>query len=95
MDGIGASPIIALTSHGKPTSLEELCKSLAGAESPAVFIGAYPTGPMDDETLSLADEAVSIYHEPLEAWVITSRLIYEFERAIRSLTRTRKSKTNL
>jgi rRNA small subunit pseudouridine methyltransferase Nep1 len=88
--GIGASPVIALTSHGKPTCFEELCKGLAGAENPAVLIGAYPSGPMEDETLSLADEAASIYHEPLEAWVVTSRLIYEFERASRSVSGTGK-----
>ena len=90
LERIGASPIVALTSHGDQTSLEELCRRLAGAENPAVFIGAYPSGPMEDETLSLADEAVSIYHEPLEAWVVTSRLIYEFERASGSVPGTRK-----
>ncbi len=37
---------------------------------------------MTEETLSLADEAISIYPEPLEAWVVTSRLIYEYEKAL-------------
>lgn len=95
MEGIGASPIVALTSHGDHTSLEELSSRLAEAENPAVFIGAYPSGPMEDETLSLADEAVSIYHVSLEAWVVSSRLIYEFERASKLVPRTGKSRTNL
>jgi len=82
MEGIGASHTVALTSHGKPAVLESVCGRLAEEENPAVFIGAYPSGPMEEETLSLADEAVSIYPEALDAWVVTSRLIYEFERAV-------------
>lgn len=75
----GASSIIALTSHGRPTSLGQICRRLVEEET-AVLIGAYPHGPLEEETLSIADEALSIYTEVLEAWVVTSRLIYEFER---------------
>ena len=81
MEKIGATRIVALTSHGKPATLEEVCRDLAERANPAVFIGAYPSGPMEGDTLALADEAVSIYPKALEAWVVTSRLIYEFERA--------------
>lgn len=75
--------VIALSRHGKPTSLEALCRHLRGFRKPVVFIGAYPTGPLGEDTLSSADEAYSIYPLSLEAWVVTSRLIYEFERKIR------------
>jgi len=71
---------IALTSHGRQTSLEDVCGRLRDEPDPTVFIGAYPSGPMEEKTLSLADEALSIYPKALEAWVVTSRLIYEFER---------------
>jgi len=71
---------IALTSHGRQTSLEDVCGRLRDKPNPTVFIGAYPSGPMEEKTLSLADEALSIYPKALEAWVVTSRLIYEFER---------------
>ncbi|KON30091.1 hypothetical protein AC482_04790 [miscellaneous Crenarchaeota group-15 archaeon DG-45] len=81
MEEIGASRVVALTSHGRPTTLEEVCILLAEEDSPAVLIGAYPSGPMEEGTLSLADEAASIYREALDAWVVTSRLIYAFERA--------------
>jgi len=84
MEKIRAARTFALTSHGRPTTLEKVCRRLAKEEKPAVFVGAYPAGPMEEETLSLADEAVSIYPEALEAWVVTSRLIYEFERALAS-----------
>jgi rRNA small subunit pseudouridine methyltransferase Nep1 len=73
---------VALTSHGEPSDLEAVASRLASEEAPAVFIGAFPHGTMAEETLALADEAISIYTEPLEAWVVTSRLIYEYEKAL-------------
>jgi len=75
------SRTVALTSHGEPRKLEELCKGLAVEENPLVFLGAYPHGAMREETLAEADEAVSIHPEALEAWVVTSRLVYEYEKA--------------
>jgi rRNA small subunit pseudouridine methyltransferase Nep1 len=80
LEEIGASRTFALTSHGEPSGLEDVCHSLAQEKAPVVMIGAFPHGPMRDETLSFADEAVSIYPEALDAWVVASRLIYEFER---------------
>ena len=81
MGQISASRITALTSRGQSTTLEETCRSLARDENPAVFIGAFPSGPIGEGTLSLSNEALSIYPEPLDAWIVTSRIIYEFERA--------------
>jgi rRNA small subunit pseudouridine methyltransferase Nep1 len=80
LEEIGASRTVALTSHGEPSSLEEVCRSLADEAAPAVMIGAFPHEPMRDETLFLADGAFSIYPEALDAWVVASRFIYEYER---------------
>ncbi len=80
LEEIGASRTVALTSHGENSSLEDVCRSLVDEVAPAVIIGAFPHGPMMDETLSLADEAVSIYPKALDAWVVASRFIYEYER---------------
>ncbi|NIN66370.1 MAG: 16S rRNA methyltransferase, partial [Anaerolineae bacterium] len=66
--------IVALTSHGSPGSFAAAAEMLCGSGSPAVFVGAYPSGPMEEETLALADEALSVYAEPLEAWTVVSRL---------------------
>lgn len=85
LEEIKATYVIALTSRGREGSLEEVCRRLIKEERPAVFIGAYPKGELEGETLALVDEAVSIYPEVLDAWVVTSRLIYEFERFWRSL----------
>ena len=83
LEEISPRRTVALTSHGEPSSLEDVCNSLASFDASAAMIGAFPHGPMREETLSNADEAVSIYPEPLEAWVVTSRFVYEFERALR------------
>ncbi len=80
---ISPTRIVALTSRGEPSNMEDLCRALSAEENPMVLIGAFPHGPMEEETLSHADDVVSIYPEALEAWVVTSRLIYEFERALR------------
>jgi rRNA small subunit pseudouridine methyltransferase Nep1 len=88
---VNPSLTIALTSHGTPTTLENLCEKLAKERNPLAFIGAYPHGEYRKETLAEADETYSIYPEPLEAWVVTSRFIYEYEKqlkALREATRT-------
>ena len=76
---VSPTSITALTSHGEPTTLKEVCSRLAAEEKPMIFIGAYPHGPMSGETLKLADKAVSIDPEALDAWVVTSRLLYQYE----------------
>lgn len=77
---------IVLTSHGTQSNLENVCKNIKYETNPVLIIGAYPTGPMSEEVLSIADDIVSIYPESLEAWVVTSRLIYEYEKTIRLIS---------
>jgi rRNA small subunit pseudouridine methyltransferase Nep1 len=76
----GAGHTVALTSHGTPSNLEDVCRRLVGKGDVAVFIGAFPHGPLSEETLTLADEVLSIHPLSLETWVVTSRLVYEYER---------------
>jgi len=85
--------VTALTSHGEPKTLREVGSRLAGEVKPMVFVGAYPHGPMRKETLRLADEAVSIDPEVLDAWVVTSRLLYQYEIACGLQERLAEKKT--
>lgn len=73
---------IAMTSHGESITLENLGKKLSTEKHPLVFIGAYPSGPMHQNTLRLAKKRFKIYKDPLEAWTVTSRLVYEYEKSI-------------
>ena len=76
------SRIIAFTRLGEPMTVEEAMRGLAGLEKPMVIVGGFPHGHFSDEVLSLADELICIDREGLDAWVVASRAIYEFERAI-------------
>jgi rRNA small subunit pseudouridine methyltransferase Nep1 len=79
---IGPTKIIALSSHGEQSSFEQVAKNIKKEATPAIFIGAYPSGPMKNEVLDLADEVCSVYPKSLEAWTVTSRIIYEYEKNV-------------
>ena len=79
---ISPSKTIALSSHGKPKDFKSVADLISSEENPLVFIGAYPNGPMKEETLGIADDVFSVHHESLEAWTVTSRLIYEYEKKV-------------
>jgi rRNA pseudouridine-1189 N-methylase Emg1 (Nep1/Mra1 family) len=70
--------------------LEEAVAKISDEEKPAVIIGGFPHGHFSTKTLKLVDEAVSIDVEMLEGWIVTSRVIYEYERVI-SLPKKRLS----
>jgi rRNA small subunit pseudouridine methyltransferase Nep1 len=81
LNRISPSRTLALSSHGKPSTFKKVASTLSQEQSPAIIIGAYPRGPMNPCVLTQADEVYSVYPDPLEAWTITSRIIYEFEKA--------------
>jgi rRNA pseudouridine-1189 N-methylase Emg1 (Nep1/Mra1 family) len=46
------------------------------------LIGAFPHGSFEEEVGRLASKILSVYPEPLEAWTVNSRLIYELEKKL-------------
>jgi len=74
--------VLAFTRKGKMQTLEEAISKLAKKENSAVIIGGFPHGSFSSETLKLVDEAVCIDLETLEAWTVTARVIYEYEKII-------------
>lgn len=82
VDGLDSGKLVALSSHGEPNSFDGVASELIKEGSSTVFIGAYPSGPMSPEVLSLADEVYSVYPESLEAWTVTSRMIYSYEQKL-------------
>jgi len=80
VDEVKPTKVVALTSHGRPSSFQAVGEALAGEEKPMVLIGAYPAGAMSGATTSVADLQMSVYPEPLETWTVTSRVLYETER---------------
>lgn len=82
--------ILAFTRKGSLRTLEDAVAKISDEEKPMVMIGGFPHGHFSTTNLKLVDEAVSIDVEMLEAWTVTSRVIYEYERAI-SLPKKRLS----
>ncbi|MFB0523853.1 MAG: 16S rRNA methyltransferase [Candidatus Bathyarchaeia archaeon] len=79
---ISPTQVVAFSRTGKPRTLEDVASKLSSGERPAVIIGGFPHGHFSASTIRLADELVCIDEETLEAWTVTSRVIYEYERAI-------------
>ena len=76
---------IGLSVQGKRMELEDLAGRLMTADNPCIIVGGFPHGHFSPETLSVVDELVRIHEMPLEAHVVASRLLYEFEKAIEAL----------
>lgn len=82
LDEIKPSYVFAFTRLGKPRTLYEVMHSLVKMENPLVIVGAFPRYSFSEETIKLVNEQVSIDQEMLDAWTVTSRVIYEYERFI-------------
>jgi len=74
---------ILLSEDGKPTRWSELGEMVTSRRKPLIMIGGFPRGEFHEETLRNADEVVSIWPEPLEAWVVASRVISITEQALK------------
>ena len=78
---IKPSYVLALSTIGKPQTLEASISKIAKKNKPAVLVGGFPKGHFSEATLKLADEVARIDFQMLETWTVVSRAIYEFERA--------------
>jgi len=84
--------VLAFTRKGSRFALEDAIAKISDEKKPVVMIGGFPHGHFSSKTIKLADETVSIDVEMLETWTVTSRVIYEYERAI-SLPKKRLSRS--
>jgi len=76
------SYVLALTRTGKPHTLEEAISKLSNEKRPMLIVGGFPHGHFSETTLKLVNETVCIDPDMLETWTVTSRAIYEYERAL-------------
>lgn len=84
-DLIGAlnpSRVLAFTRAGPPRTIKDCVGELMAQDRPAAVIGGFPHGGFSEETLGLADALARIDRESLDASIVVSRLIYEFEEAL-------------
>jgi len=87
---IKPSYVLAFSRVGKPCTLEEAVSRLSSVNKPVVIVGGFPHEHFSSTTVRLANDVVSIDPDMLETWTVTSRIIYEYERAI-SLPKKRLS----
>lgn len=74
--------VLAFSTKGSHGKLDETMQNLQASERPTVLIGGFARGHFSAATTELADQIVCVDPEMLEAGVVTSRVIYEYERAI-------------
>jgi len=79
---IKPSTTLAFTTLGEYEDLSALCEKISKEKKPAILIGGFPRGHFSKETLRMADRAVRIDREALEAWVVAARTVYAYELAI-------------
>ncbi|MEM2133412.1 MAG: hypothetical protein QXG44_01035 [Candidatus Jordarchaeaceae archaeon] len=73
---------IIFTEKGNPTKPKTIMNECAQQENPTIIIGGFPHGEFSTNTLKLADKKISIHPEPLDAWIVISRILYCYEEII-------------
>ena len=79
MNIVKPSYTIAFSRTGKSMTIKEIMAKFSKEKNLTILIGGFPKGEFTAKTASLADETISVDFESLESWILTSRLIYEYE----------------
>jgi rRNA small subunit pseudouridine methyltransferase Nep1 len=74
--------VTLFTRIGEPATIEDTMRRLSTEKRPLILIGGFPHGHLTEENIKLAQRKVSIDKSMLETWVVASRAVYEYERAI-------------
>ncbi|WXG42701.1 MAG: 16S rRNA methyltransferase [Promethearchaeati archaeon SRVP18_Atabeyarchaeia-1] len=76
------SSVTLFTRIGEPATVEDTMRHLSEESRPAIVIGGFAHGHLTEENTKLAQRRISIDKSMLETWVVASRAVYEYERAI-------------
>jgi rRNA small subunit pseudouridine methyltransferase Nep1 len=79
IDELGTSTVVAFSTLGKTVSVKDACSLMTKEHAPAVLIGGFAHSHFSQSTLQLANHIFSIDKDPLDAWVVAARIIYEYE----------------
>ena len=72
--------VVGLSTNGILKNFEHVCNELFQFENPCVVIGGFPKGHFSPEIESHLEKKYSISNLKLEAHLVISRLLYEFEK---------------
>ncbi len=81
LEKIGCKGLAILWEKGERTSPENIV-SIAMNNNYAIGIGGFPHGDFSEEIISLASYKFSIYRDPLNSWVVASRIAYAAEKIL-------------
>jgi rRNA small subunit pseudouridine methyltransferase Nep1 len=80
VDKINPKEIIGLSTKGATSSYEKLAKVIC--KDSCIVVGGFPKGHFSDQILKMTNNLVSVDKNPLEAHVIISRVLYEYEKEL-------------
>ena len=80
IDEINPSKVIGLSTHGKPTSCQNLAKTLPS--NSCLVVGGFQKGHFSESVTKKLDELFSIDPISLESHIVISRMLYEYEKTI-------------
>ena len=79
---LGVSGLILLDEKGVLTSPKKICEEALRKNLPIV-IGGFPHGEFSNEVVANAVATYSIYHKPLDTWVVASTIIHACEELLK------------
>ena len=77
---IKTTQIIGLTTNGQKNTIEKLIEQIE--ENSCILIGGFQKGHFSEETQKIIERSFSINDSSLEAHLVASRLVYEYEKTI-------------
>jgi len=80
IDAIAPKEIIGLSVKGAASSYEKLAKTIS--KDSCIVIGGFAKGHFSDQIVKKINNLVSVDKTPLEAHVIISRVLYEYEKEL-------------
>ena len=80
IDKIAPKEIIGLSEKGATSSYEKLAKTIS--KDSCIVVGGFSKGHFSDQIVKKINNLVSVDKNPLEAHVIISRILYEYEKEL-------------
>jgi rRNA small subunit pseudouridine methyltransferase Nep1 len=79
---LNPSATILFTEQGPPSKLKKIMNECAKQENPVVIIGGFPHGEFSQKTINVSNKKISIYPEPLDTWIVVSRVLHSYEETV-------------
>jgi len=74
--------VLGFSTLGQPMLMRNVALLASGLREPLVVIGGFPRGHFSSKTRRVIDGIYAVDRQPLDAWVVAGRFIYDFEWAI-------------